>query len=191
VSRRPVLHLTTGLPGVGKTTLARRLEREGNALRLTPDEWMQPLFGDSDAGGKRDILEGRFIWVAYRALLAGADVVLDFGCWSPEERYAQRAIAALADADFELHYLQMPESERRSRAARRWQITPGETFEMTAADHDRFLASYQPPTEEELAGTTVPDPPSPWSTWTAWAANRWPTLPDLGHDESAESRQHS
>lgn len=32
-----MLHLTTGLPGVGKTTLARRLEREGNALRFTPD----------------------------------------------------------------------------------------------------------------------------------------------------------
>jgi predicted kinase len=186
-----VLHLTTGLPGVGKTTLARGLEREGNALRLTPDEWMQPLFGESDAGGKRDILEGRFIWVAYRALLAGADAVLDFGCWSPDERNALRAIAARADADFELHYLQMPEDERRARAAQRWQTAPGETFEMTTADHDRFLASYEPPTADELAGAADPDPPSPWSSWTAWAANRWPTLPDLGHDESADSRQHS
>ena len=45
VGSRPTLHLTVGLPGVGKTTLARELERAGGALRLTPDEWMVPLFG--------------------------------------------------------------------------------------------------------------------------------------------------
>lgn len=81
--RLPVLHLTTGLPGTGKTTLARQIEHRDNAIRLTPDEWMQPLFGESDAGGRRDILEGRLVWVAYRALRAGSDAILDFGCWSP------------------------------------------------------------------------------------------------------------
>ncbi|WP_462236286.1 P-loop nucleotide/nucleoside kinase family protein, partial [Nostocoides australiense] len=59
LSRSPVLHLTTGLPGTGKTTLAREIEARDNALRLTPDEWMNPLFGHHDADGKRDVLEGR------------------------------------------------------------------------------------------------------------------------------------
>jgi predicted kinase len=40
------LLLTVGLPGAGKTTRARQLATEFNALRLTPDEWMIPLFGD-------------------------------------------------------------------------------------------------------------------------------------------------
>ncbi len=53
--------LMVGLPGVGKTTRARQLERQRGALRLTPDEWMIPLFGDSTAGGKRDVLEGRLL----------------------------------------------------------------------------------------------------------------------------------
>jgi hypothetical protein len=61
---------------------------DGSILRLTPDERMAPLFGDSEVGGRRDILEGRMIWVAYRVLRSGSSVVLDFGCWSPEERYA-------------------------------------------------------------------------------------------------------
>lgn len=39
------LHMMCGLPGAGKTTLARRLEREHRALRLTPDEWVTPLYG--------------------------------------------------------------------------------------------------------------------------------------------------
>jgi predicted kinase len=41
---RPVLVLTVGLPGTGKTTLAKRLADERRILRLTPDDWMAPLF---------------------------------------------------------------------------------------------------------------------------------------------------
>jgi predicted kinase len=102
---------------VGKTTLARELQQASGAIRLTPDEWMVPLFGLrwADLGGKRDVLEGRLIWVGHQVLRAGASVILDFGCWSPEERYALRAIATLASADFELHYLALPEDQRRQR----------------------------------------------------------------------------
>ncbi|MGZ4496719.1 MAG: AAA family ATPase, partial [Nocardioides sp.] len=46
--RPPTLHLPVGLPGSGKTTLARRLESERHALRLTKDEWVKALFGDDN-----------------------------------------------------------------------------------------------------------------------------------------------
>jgi hypothetical protein len=61
------MFLLVGLPGAGKTTRARALEGIYRALRFSPDEWMIPLFGESDAGGKRDIIEGRLIWVALRS----------------------------------------------------------------------------------------------------------------------------
>lgn len=66
------MHLTVGLPGAGKTTLARELERAGGALRLTPDEWMLPLFGArwADFAGQRDVLEGRLVWVDHQVLRA-------------------------------------------------------------------------------------------------------------------------
>src|SRR3954454_21817247 len=179
---RPTLHLTVGLPGVGKTTLARELERANGALRLTPDEWMAPLFGSGMAGGKRDILEGRLVWVGHRVLRAGVSVILDFGCWSPDERYALRAIADLADADFELHYLTLPEDERRKRSTARWREAPQETFEMTHEDHERFRGMFRPPTTEELRRRSLPPPPTPFESWPAWASDRWPSLPrlDLG-----------
>ncbi|OZM78975.1 kinase [Pseudonocardia sp. MH-G8] len=181
VGPRQRLHLTVGLPGVGKTTLARELERAGGALRLTPDEWMLPLFGVhwADFGGKRDVLEGRLIWVAHRVLRVGGSVILDFGCWSSEERWALRAIADLAGADFEMHYVTLPEDERRERAAARWREAPEETFEMTLDDHERFRTSFTPPTNDELHGCSPPPPPPPFDSWPAWASDRWPTLPRL------------
>jgi predicted kinase len=179
VEGRPVLRLTVGLPGAGKTTLARRLAQELSVLRLTPDEWMAPLFGDSDAGGRRDILEGRLIWVAHQVLVSGSSVILDFGCWSPEERYAIRAISELAGAGFELWYLEIPEPERRARAEHRWRTAPETTFPMSDADHDRYLALCRPPSEAELAYGPMPEPPAGFASWPQWAAERWPTLPRL------------
>jgi predicted kinase len=176
---RPTLYLTVGLPGAGKTTRAREIAEARGILRLTPDEWMAPLFGESDADGRRDVLEGRMIWVAHEVLRSGASVILDFGCWSPEERWAIRAIAEGAGATFSIEYLRVEEAVRRERAARRWRDAPHTTFEMTEADHDRFAELCIPPSAAELEGSPVPLPPVPHATWPAWASERWPTLPDL------------
>ena len=46
------LLLMVGLPGAGKITRARELAAEHRALRLSPDAWMIPLFGESEADGK-------------------------------------------------------------------------------------------------------------------------------------------
>jgi hypothetical protein len=66
--RAATLILMVGLPGAGKTTRAREFAAVHRALRLTPDHWMIPLFGDSMADGKRFVLEGRLISVALQAL---------------------------------------------------------------------------------------------------------------------------
>ncbi len=178
-SSRPVLFLTVGLPGAGKTTRAMELARRHSILRLTPDDWMAPMFGDSRADGRRDILEGRMIWVAHEVLVSGASVVLDFGCWSPEERYAIRVIAELARGRFAIEHAHVAEQERRARCDRRWKEGAGTTFAMTGEDQDRFVASFQAPTRGELAYGPVPPPPAGFETWPAWASRRWPTLPRL------------
>jgi predicted kinase len=85
-----MLFLIVGLPGAGKTMRAKSLAAEHAALRLTPDAWMIPLFGDPQPAGKRDVLEGRFIWVALEALRLGTNVVLDFGFWGRDERSSLR-----------------------------------------------------------------------------------------------------
>jgi hypothetical protein len=79
-----------------------------------------------------------------------ASVVLDFGCCSPEERYAIRAVANCVGAHFALRYVEVDEHERRARAAGRWRTEAETRFPMSDADHDRFLRSFRPPSTAEL-----------------------------------------
>ncbi|GIF78210.1 hypothetical protein Asi02nite_77280 [Asanoa siamensis] len=67
-TRRPSTLLIEHRPGyrptradIDRTPLARSLAAEHRALRLTPDDWMIRLFGESDAYGRRYVLEGRLV----------------------------------------------------------------------------------------------------------------------------------
>jgi predicted kinase len=72
----PTLFLICGLPGSGKTTLARQLEQERRALRLSPDEWIWSLGIDLYDEAKRAAVEALQWDVAARALSLGGDVIL-------------------------------------------------------------------------------------------------------------------
>lgn len=172
----PVLYLLVGLPGSGKTTRARALETEHGALRLTPDEWMMPLFGEPEAGGKRDVLEGRLVATALQALRAGASVALDFGLWGRDERAALVWLAEAAGARAQLVYCEVDETTQLERIRRRAADSPRGAFAMSAEELARWRASFDVPTPEELAGTYRPAPPRGCASWRAWAAARWPSL---------------
>ncbi|MFC6704332.1 AAA family ATPase [Flexivirga alba] len=78
---QPILFLTVGLPATGKTTVARQLEVDHCALRLTKDEWMKALYGEQNPPSASDVIEGRLIEIGLRALELGDNVVIDFGLW--------------------------------------------------------------------------------------------------------------
>ncbi|GAA1655469.1 AAA family ATPase [Actinoplanes couchii] len=172
----PQLLLMVGLPGAGKTTRAEELATEHRALRLTPDEWMLPLFGELDVPGKRDALEGRLITLALEALHLGTPVVLDFGLWSRDERSALRWLASTTGAGCRVVYLPVTPDVQRARIAHRQATAPHTTVPMTEADLISWRRQFQPPDRAELAGDAIPAPPPGWPGWPEWAADRWPSL---------------
>jgi predicted kinase len=90
----PTLFLICGLPCAGKTTAALALERDYNAVRLAPDEWMARIVGDGGDHERREAVE-RVQWaLAQRLLTLGLNVALENGFWRRTERQAYRARAS-------------------------------------------------------------------------------------------------
>jgi predicted kinase len=173
------LLLMVGLPAAGKTTLARELAAAHRALRLTPDHWMIALFGDSMAGDKRWVLEGRLISVALQALRLGTNVVLDYGLWGRDERSALRWLAGAAGAACWVVYLPVDKDVQLARIAHRQETAPHQTFPMSEADVDAWREQFQVPDAAELDGGEIPAPPAGWPGWLQWVADRWPTCIDI------------
>jgi predicted kinase len=172
------LILMVGLPAAGKTTRARELAASYRALRLTPDHWMIPLFGDSMAGGRRWVLEGRLIAVALQALRLGTSVVLDYGLWARDERSALRWLARSAGAACRVVYLPVDKDVQLARISHRQETAPHLTFPMTEADVDAWRRQFEVPDAAELHGGEVPAPPDGWPSWPQWAADHWPSCTD-------------
>ena len=170
--------LMVGLPGVGKTTRARQLEEQWGALRLTPDEWMLPLFGDSQPDGARDVLEGRLLWTALRAAGQGLNVIVDFGLWGRDERSALRWLFAAVGSDCRIEYLSLDHDTQLARIQQRFAENPEQTYAMSVEEVLRWRQQFQEPTEEELRAGPPPPVPEGCATWSQWAAVRWPSLPD-------------
>ncbi len=105
------LILTCGLPGAGKTTLARELAASRSAVRLTKDEWLFAL-GTSPWDEPTQTKLERELWhLAQEVLKLGLSVVLDFGLWGRSERDEFRAAARDLGVGVELHYLDAPHDE--------------------------------------------------------------------------------
>jgi predicted kinase len=143
-----------GLPCSGKTTLARQLEIERSALRLTPDEWQVWLFGQDvqtpEHNARHDLIEAMLWEVAARVLMLGTSVILDFGFWSREEREDFRGRAQTLGASSEVHFLDVSEEELLRRlTARNAQLTD-RVFHIPEEMMRSWVALFQPPASDEL-----------------------------------------
>ncbi|HEU5043946.1 MAG TPA: ATP-binding protein [Nocardioidaceae bacterium] len=108
-NRAANVHLLAGLNGAGKTTHARRLERECPAVRFTLDEWMlrlyQRRYDDPEYPDLADRCRGLIWKTAQQVLSTGIDVVLDWNLWSRSRRQIWRDKVESAGHHPVLHYL--------------------------------------------------------------------------------------
>lgn len=145
-----------GLPGAGKTTLARRLEAELEGVRLSPDEWLHRIAGeDSERADRanrehRDAVEGIQFDLALRLVPLGLNVILENGFWTRDEREGLRSRASAAGVGSTLHYLDVTVDELWLRLERRNASLPLGTFRITRAQLDEWSTIFEPPSPSEL-----------------------------------------
>lgn len=137
-----------GLPGSGKTTVAKTVERALPAVRLSPDEWLAELGFDLFDAEARDRVQRRQWLHAQDLLVAGIAVILEDGFWERSARDEKRLRARELGAEVELRYLDVSMVELERRLARR-NREPGE-----ATITPELLRQWQPyfevPTRAEL-----------------------------------------
>jgi len=141
-----------GLPGSGKTTLAKCLENKLPAVRLSADDWMEALSINLWDEGTRARVEALQWTLAQRLLALDEIVIIEWGTWGRSERDTLRLGARALGAGVELHYLSAPLDVLFDRVQRRRLEDPP----MSREDLAHWANTIQVPTEDEMA---LFDPP--------------------------------
>ncbi|MDQ5943651.1 MAG: hypothetical protein QG675_419 [Patescibacteria group bacterium] len=148
---KPKLVLFCGLPGSGKTTLARKLAKKYHAVRLNTDEWQADLGVDLNDEELHRMLQGRLWELAKELLKNGQLVILENGLWTRSERDDKRHDAKSLGVSTELHYLRVPLSELIQRLEVRNASKGHGHAPVSREQIEAFAKVFEAPDGEELA----------------------------------------
>lgn len=149
----PTLHLLCGKIASGKSTLAKSLEIENNALVLSEDQWLARLYpGEikSVADYVRCAHQIRAVVgpLVIDLLKAGVNVVLDFPANTTKDRAWLRSLGDSAQAAHSLHVLEVDEETCRARLHAR-NAKADHDFAATDAEFDLITRYFQAPDASE------------------------------------------
>ncbi|MCL4364605.1 ATP-binding protein [Patescibacteria group bacterium] len=153
-NRYPAAYVICGFIGSGKTTFARKLEKETGAVRITKDEWIINIFGNKITSDKNFVVYDKKITelareTALKILKSGGDVIIDEGFWTKPQRDGIKKKILGIGAKPILYYVKCSVGKMRERAVTRSKIPSVDSFEISGEMFDSYLEFWQPPEKEE------------------------------------------
>lgn len=149
-AERSVLYAFCGLPGAGKTTTAKELEKTTGAVRLNVDEWVAALGADFFDDSFRHKLEARLYEHGLTLLERGQSIILEDGFWTRTERDNHREVAHKLDVDIQMHYFDVPFGELCRRLEFRNALGAHGTVPISKELLTICQSMFQPADKEEL-----------------------------------------
>lgn len=149
----PQLVLFSGLPGSGKTTLAKQLEVQGEGIRIRTDEWQADLKVDSAAlyDNFHERLQRRLYELTLQLLQNSQNVILEDGLWMEDERSEKLSAGRKYGATVVMHYFDLSFEEIWKRLNTRNESLSHGAVKMTKSDLQKCWDIFQKPTSEELS----------------------------------------
>ncbi|HBH94615.1 MAG TPA: ATP-binding protein [Ruminococcaceae bacterium] len=140
----------------GKSTYAKNLRSQNNAVVLSVDEIMLALFGQY-VGEKHDEycenLQKYLFKKSLELIETGTNVILDWGFWQRDEREEAKSFFERRNINCELHYIDISDQAWAERVKKRNLTTEhGEPTDYYIDENlaKKFNSMFEPPSEEEF-----------------------------------------
>ncbi len=151
---QPTAYLMCGFIGAGKTTFAKKLERETKAIRITKDEWVIKVFGSKITLNKNFEKYDKYITelatqIALKILKSGKDVIIDEGFWVKSQRDDIKKNILKAGAKPILYYVECGMEEMKKRVMTRSTIESEDSFYINEKMFDGYVKYWEPPSKDE------------------------------------------
>lgn len=150
---KPTVYLMLGLPGSGKTTFSKALQKELRIPRLSLDEEYSRLGGNL-ANTKWDIgiesAANQLIRNQIKEIVSSGDsVILDFCPWKWDKRHNYKEYIHSLGAKSHLYYFDISVEELMRRLKKRNTSSSSEAHVVTPDMMDAFITRFDPPYSED------------------------------------------
>lgn len=152
--KQPIAYVICGFIGAGKTTFARKLEKETGAIRVTKDEWIIKIFGNKITLDNNFEVYDKNITklatdIAFKILKAGKDVIIDEGFWVKSQRDDIKKKILQVGAKPIFYYVESSVEKMKERVINRSKNPTKDSFEISEEMFDKYLKYWEPPSKEE------------------------------------------
>ncbi len=143
-----IIYLIHGFVGAGKTTFSKKLEKDMNAVRYTPDEWMIERHGVNPPADKFDEylvqIKNDILDDARKNILKGRSIIFDYGFWSYRDREKYRSFAKELGTPCVLYFLKTDDQISQERALKRTSAMPEGALVIDQNALNLFRARFEP-----------------------------------------------